>query len=558
MAVSYSNPGTGQVIQQVDLDHNLKKRRPRSLGSEARHHKLRQRRRLPSGGIGLFLASFTLFLASSYVVAFQFKFALGDAMSRTYSAFTAIYAAYPHLGTVGFIWPPLLTLLQMPLVLFKPLVYYGFAGMIVTSAFGAGTLVVLERLYRHLRFPFLHRLVLAVAFALNPFILYYSANGMSEIVFVFFFSAALCLFVVWGGSNEWRHVAVIGVAVACAFYVRYDAMALALAMFGAILLSMRTFGEGTPQRMEGVLLAYTTTVAYGVAVWIFLNWIIMRDPLYFYRSEYSNLYLTQMMRNAPDVVALRESVQATILYTIDKTARLSPAFVLFAALAALSGLFLRKRMLFLTLPISLAVPAFQVYMYRQGTTFGFDRFYISVIPATFILYAILAGMTGRHRAFIRVPLTGILLLALLGSTGATAYRMYQEGASSGEGIVMQAALNWQEVNNYALDEEVASYITSHSTGRSVLTDSAYADRIVLFTQDPRLFVHTSDPDFKEILQNPAGKIDYILALSPEFMGFNAVAEQYPYLWERGTSFTRLEKDFGMYRLYRVLPTDAAR
>lgn len=507
---------------------------------------------LTRGQLVLFVLSFGLYLYLAYLLAFQIKFALGDAMSRTYSAFASVYGAHPHLATIGFIWPPLPTFLQLPLVLVKPLVYYGFAGMIISALFGAASVVVLDALYRHYGLRWWARVPLAMIFTGNPYILFYSFNGMSEMAFVFSFSVALISFAIWNKHNQWRMVAVMGMAVAMAFYVRYDAMGLAAAFFAAIVLLMPKLEADSPERIEGTLLAFSVLVGYVVAIWIFLNWSIMKDPLYFYRSEYSNLAITRSMKDAPQVVAMRQSWVATVQYGAEMMYRVSPLFVVLAPLLALGGVVRRKMLLVTMLFISLSVPAFQVYMFRQGTTFGFDRFYISVIPATFILGATVVEKYVGGRRRVRFAAIILLLMALAASNAWTGYRIYQGGNSTEEGTVLLAALEGRTINAYALDEEVGAYITEHVNGRQVLTDSNSADRIVLFTQNPKLFIITADPDFQEVLRAPVGKAGYILAPDPESTStFDAILDQYPDIWKGSVPFTELEKDFGRYRLYRI-------
>lgn len=500
----------------------------------------------------LFAGSFLLFLAGAYLIAFQFRYAQGDALSRTYSAMAAVHSANPHLGAIGFIWPPLLTLAQLPLVVLKPLTYYGFSGMIVTACFGAVSLLALERFYRRYGLGFWHRLILAVLFALNPFIFYYSATGMSEILFVFFFVLSLSHFLFWVDNKHWQHMALAGMTVGASFYVRYDAMALALAIFLAVAVLLPRFGQQDYDRMEGTLLAYTVPVAYGMSVWVFLNWLIMHDPLFFYSSEYSNLYLTRNVRSLPQVLAMQASLQATMEYTVQKIYAVSPYFIFVAPLLVIIGLVRRNLALIMAVAICLSVILFQVYMFRQGTTFGFDRFYISLIPSSFILYVVLHRRLAGLRAVFRHATTAVLLLGLAASTGLTSWNMIQTGTAQPEGVLLNAVLNWQAVGSNASDEVVAAYIKEHVKGRQILS---FSDTVILFTQDPRMFVVDSDPDFGGTLRDPVGRIDYLLVNNPDKIGFDPILSQYPTLWEKGADFVTLEQDFGAYRLYRVVDPD---
>ncbi|TMK20351.1 MAG: hypothetical protein E6G68_04770 [Actinobacteria bacterium] len=121
--------------------------RPRPAGARprARTQAAPPRRR---GALVLFACAFALYGTVAAVLVFVFHFVMGDAVARVANASYALYSRDPHLGAIGFVWPPLPTLVLMPLLPFKAifpvLVTRGFAANLATAAFMAGSVVQLR------------------------------------------------------------------------------------------------------------------------------------------------------------------------------------------------------------------------------------------------------------------------------------------------------------------------------------------------------------------------------------------------------------------------------
>ncbi|MCS7002598.1 MAG: hypothetical protein NZ518_07110, partial [Dehalococcoidia bacterium] len=87
-------------------------------------------------------------IALAYLLIVHFGLLKGDAVARTANAYYSVWSRDPHLAAIGFIWPPLPSLLQAPLVVFPPLAASGFAGGIVSAigaAIGAAYLLLTVR-----------------------------------------------------------------------------------------------------------------------------------------------------------------------------------------------------------------------------------------------------------------------------------------------------------------------------------------------------------------------------------------------------------------------------
>src|SRR5438309_6829994 len=142
------------------------------------------RGRLPRTGLLVFGAALVLYLAVAVVLVFGANVILGDALARVANAYRILFSRDPHLASIGFVWSPLPSLAELPLLPLKAfwpdLASRGFAGNIVTAAFMAGAVYQLWAFLRELALSRLMRLGLTAAFALHPLIVFFGANGMSE------------------------------------------------------------------------------------------------------------------------------------------------------------------------------------------------------------------------------------------------------------------------------------------------------------------------------------------------------------------------------------------
>lgn len=69
----------------------------------------------------LFLILFCVFAVLAYLLVFKLEFVYGDSLSRSFHAYSVFFGDHPKFATIGFIWPPLPTLVLFPLVLIPQL-----------------------------------------------------------------------------------------------------------------------------------------------------------------------------------------------------------------------------------------------------------------------------------------------------------------------------------------------------------------------------------------------------------------------------------------------------
>ena len=145
----------------------------------------------------------------------------GDAISRTANASYVLFSRYPHLAAIGFVWNPLPSLVEIPILLFTGiwpgLLHQGAAGAFMSAGFMAGAVVQVRGVLkdRDLSWPWVWGLT--AIFALNPMVVLYGGNGLSEAPYLFFTIWAVRRLIRWMHSDSVSDLVVAGIALGLRF-----------------------------------------------------------------------------------------------------------------------------------------------------------------------------------------------------------------------------------------------------------------------------------------------------------------------------------------------------
>lgn len=493
-----------------------------------------------------------------------------DANSRVASAYYVLFSRYPHLGAVGFIWNPLPSLLQLPIISFKnlfpALATFALSG-VLSTAFFAGLIALL--LFRNsVRFGISRSgsFMLSILFAVNPFVLLYGSNGMSEMIFA---SCIVTVVISWTRylqNESTNQLIAIALCLAFAFLARYEAIPLAAAIAVCILLVIyqnNYFSKRRPTlqqfaKAESTFMVVFTPLAFVIGFWILINYIIMGDPLYFFHSQYSNQSQTGISDENSVLAALVGDPFGVIVFVLVRMLPFSIPVIVIVFWRIVRGTLWSRDMLML-FALLISTPALQMLLLYQGSSFGFLRFFFYPLPicAAWIPYEMYRqSFTPR----LKTVALSSFLIALFLSAVLTGYWVQNSNLAPEESdyLKLQQSL---VVENTRLSKEVAYYLDEHVPDHNlVLMDTFNAFEIVLNTSHPNRLVITSDYDFDEILVDPVeNNLDYLLVPKPEGLALlNAVNIKYPDLFNRGAEWCVLEQNFhDKWKLYRVLKNNAA-
>jgi 4-amino-4-deoxy-L-arabinose transferase-like glycosyltransferase len=537
-----------------------------------------------------FFASLVVYLFVGYWLQVRHGFIIGDSLSRVASAQAVLFSRDPHLAAIGFIFTPLTAMAQIPAIALGPLwpdmAERAFSGSIMSSVFMAAAVAQILTMGTDRGLPRMYSLAITAMFALNPMIIFYGSNGMSEAPFIFFMTWAVRRLILWMADDDVHHLITAGgIAMGLAYLTRYDAVACIAA--AGLLVGVTTYLRAKPApRIQRAVLDLLMVSGPGFAAfvgWAAVSWLITGEAFAQFTSQYGNsAILEQSGSTAP-------TFTSGLTFAAVCTSLLAPTLVPIAAWALVRR-WGKPNWQVMLVPLAIygAALGFQAYSYASGSTFPFLRFYIIAIPLTACL-AMLAVPDGepvpslrrgnyapseletpsRARWFAYAPVALAFAVAL----PVTAWGMGQQKYAPQEyalGAVLapdpnsvsdRKALERRIAATFSTERQIAHYLDNLNLPESsVITDTVYGFAILAASKRPKTFVVPSDPDFTELLNSPGEfGIKYLRAVPPTGRGASdALNMRYPTLYDTGADLATLELEIPnngdnqpTWRLYRV-------
>ena len=445
-----------------------------------------------------------------------------DAASRLAHAFFAFYDAPPKLAAIGFVWPPVSTMVFLPLAAIKPLATSMLALTLTSAAFGAGLIVVMNRTLVLLGIPLILRYLMLAAFALNPMIGFYSINGMGEMVYLFFLMSGIHLLLRWHLSGDSHFLVLASVPFTLAVLTRYE-------LVGYVVVATLTIGFATRRRVataarrEASLLGFLTPLVYGLGLWIFFNWLILGDPLFWLRNQAPGAGGQQGVH----AITQASLGPATIVRdVIGVNFELFPFAVVIVVVMAL--VWVRKRdamsasLIFLLLTNAVTTTAFMLYSkvpFLLQLRYNMRTMPIAVVAAA---WAIRSLSSRRWRVVAGVLVVAGLVVSLPSTWHAMkTYRFQYEDNTFTQAISSGLTKDFDgkiAFGGYPLgtlqERQMASYITGHVQDRhAILTDDALSLEVMLISGHPERFfdrIDYGDARWNRVLNAPFGRVQYFL------------------------------------------------
>lgn len=503
------------------------------------------------------------YVAFGWWMASSANLYVGDAVSRVASATFAIDSRDPHLSAIGFIFPPLITLLEVPLVSLRgvwgALVTESMAGAIVSAVFMAGAAIEVTRIVRaQTGRRGLSRLA-GLAFALNPLIVFYAANGMSEAAYLYLVLRGCRSLMGWIRTDDVGGLVAGGGAFGLAYLVRYEAVVVAAGAAAVVIGVNLLRRRQAPRRalVNQIVIDVMTMLLPVILVfagWTIASWLLTGEPFAQFTSAYGNsTIIAQESGGATPPAGIGKFVHPLI------TTLLLCPFLPFAV--AWAGRTMRRRS---DLPlVGLAIPAgmglaFSIYSTASGSTFEFLRYFILAVPL-----GIIAGSLLHRRA-------GVVLCVLsLTIPLATTWAVMQDPGRGVQEHYLGAALfpstasddERRMLRQFDNERRIAAALDRlHLPEGSVLVDALFGFPVVLASENPKQFVITTDRDFAQALDRPAESgVRYLLTVPDKERGkSDAVNRRYPGIYETGARVGALvlqadsDGPDPSLRLYRVL------
>lgn len=513
---------------------------------------------LPTENVVLFLVSYAVYAIVGALVVLHWNVIVGDAVSRLAHAYFVWFNDPPKLTAVGFVWPPLMTLVLLPLALVKPVATSLLALPLTSALFGAALVVVLDRTLALLGLPRLQRLPLLALLAANPMLIYYAGNGMGETVYLFLLALAVYSFLRWYLEPNLLSLVLASGALTLGLLTRYELLFWALAI-GFAIAGVLVRRRAPRAQLESTSIAFFAPIAYGLGLWVFFNWLILGDPLHWLSSEVT-LTFVETRVGAPELsYAFGDVIERTASVTwhvFPATAIVIGALLVVAAW----GRDLVSLVLAVLIALNPVTTAALAVLTEVEVVFQL-RYNLRAVPLTLVGLAWLWRLAPpRWRLAVWVGAMLVVGLSIPETwrtmqtyerqaleqafTRAVTTGADQEGTRSlGSGIPV----------GDGPERAAARWLLDHGSRgtRSILADDEEAFAVMLYTGKPDRFfdrIDRGEDPWWEALGRPQGRVDYVLAAT---FKIDLVRQRYPNLLSDGVPGLRLAYENERWAVFEV-------
>ncbi len=516
----------------------------------------------------LFLLTFLVDLIFAVLLSYVYYIGNGDAISRTANASYVVFSRKPHLAAIGFVWPPLPSFLQIPLLLIlRPLGLARFAGPLLVCLIAACSSVVLDDILIRTNLPAKFRWIFIILICLQPDYFYLSSSGMSEPVLLFFILLDLWAFMQLPGNV--RVLVVIGISCACAFFVRYESIVVIAASAAAVAIYDWGTNHNWRNELEGKILTILLPPVYTILFWIFMNWILMGNPLYFYNSDYSLAAATDVAKNAgvqhPYHMAMG-NLYESLKVMINRIWIQSPAF-LFGFPIGMYLAIRKKNFKYIgMLLIMISMPLLTMLVCFMGTLPAYLRYWFYVVAFGPITVGIIWNLSPRP-VFRKFMVTCMIILCLadipiniraLGNPNLAADEQRLSALLSGN---IQQEKNVKNDHFYEKvhdSEIIGPILDEYSLNGLVMIDASKSFMNILAVKHPERLMASNDTDFRKAITAPWHYAKYMLMLDPmATSGYDEFNQAFPFLYQDGAEWAKLVWDSGNSTIehYRIFELD---
>jgi hypothetical protein len=522
----------------------------------------------------LFLACAVLYGTVGGILVLHYGSIVGDAQSRVADGWYVFFSRDPHLAAIGFVWNPLPSVLVMPLFLFKDvwpaLTQRGFAGNIMSALFMAGCVVQLRAILRALGVGRTVTAVLVIVFALNPMVVYYGANAMTEAFYLFFLLLGVRYLALWLDRPRVGLLVASGSALGFGYLVRYEAAFAAAAGGGIVAIVTYLRSSGTRKHRAQSAMCDTLVFAIPPAAafigWAIVSYVITGHLFEQFSSQYGISAQVSVLGGAHLHMPIVEFEGLQLL-------AYAPLLAVVLPLAAASA-WRRRDLRPLALVTLLGTVTFTFGYALIGGSIPFFRYLFPVYPLWILVIGTMLATTSarraRSRALVPSVTAAVVIAAVLaiGSSVTVGFAMNDKNIGGAE----RSSLHWiftgraETSFERFLKVQVSSeqHITREIDAMGLRSSSVVMDTftpcistILMMSSHPHQFVITSDRDFQRVLADPPTfKAHYLLVPPPAgYGGLDAVTRAYPKLYDTGRG-ARLVKEFDeggcpKLRLYKL-------
>lgn len=511
-------------------------------------------------GAVLFVGLAGLYFAVGYLLVMRYNLFDLDGVSRVANAGYVIQSRHPHLSAIGFVWNPLPSLVEIPVLLldrwWPELRTHGLAGVVQSALFMAGAALMVRGIALDRSVGSGWRRVAVAAFALQPMIVVYGASGMSEAAETFCMLWCVRYLMRWSDGRNPVNLALAGLALGVGFMARYEVAPAALGV--AVYVAVVTGQGAASGSRRSTVLANVTIVLFPIAVsaslWALTGWVVNHELFATLSSQYGNESQVKSATERGGPLARAASADWVVIAA--RLLGMQPFVGIAGAGAVICAALVRKPTTLVPVVTFGPILAFAAWGQYTSTTFGWFRFYLLAIPL--VICVALACWTPtsasrrpwRSETSARKFAAGLLCASILIGFPVTVLASLNQRIGNQQlQFGFNSLLHPQRFAVQDLwfrrlmvnDRVMAQHLgRQHLTDGTVLMDTFNTWGVWLSSTHPKQFVITSDYDFKSALNRPwEFDIKYLVVSNPAVSDADAINVRYPTLWNDGAGFSKL-------------------
>ncbi len=470
---------------------------------------------------------------------------LGDAMSRTANAFYVLNSQPYRLSSMGLVWNPLPSFMQLPFVWaakwWRPLVTQGISMSFVSAFFAAWGVKALYSCFHIMKCREKDALLIVALYAINPYVIYYGANGMTEIMMAAVGMQIIASFCGWMLEGQPFYIIEMGMCFVIMFLIRYEAVPFALFIGAGMALHMlisKKERQYYPAKgleplwyIEATMWVTFLPIIFTLACWIIYNWSITGNPLYFMNSGYSMSAYSAYYQDYG-------SAFAAVYFIFERVWPMLIPFIALLIAKIATGTFAKYETISMTIAV-LGLTVFTTVMILLGKSGGYVRYlcYPLFFAIAFIPYSIhSSGEQGKK--VVRISAIGLVVCSLVFVWGFKYSAMFRED------LVL---------NIPAHSESVAAYLNANCRNSKVLMDSYRTYYVIMNADDPESWVISCSPEFEDCVRDPVGSgIDYVVVPQIGSYGnMDALNIAWPELYNYGADWAVEVASIGEFKIFKV-------
>ena len=525
----------------------------------------------------VFAVALLAYLAIAWWAVERHNLVLGDAISRLANATYALDSRFPHASAIGFVWGPIPTLVNVAALATHVVSHRSwFAPSIGSAIFMAAAATAVHDLAGRWGLSRRWRIAITLAFAANPLIVFYAANGMSEAYFLLFLVLAADRLARWLEHDRTADLAGCGLWLGVGYLVRYEALAAAGACAAVVVLvaawhelagrrrrvplrvTVRAIASHAGMDLTVLLMPVITAFAGFAAI----SWVLTGQAFAQFSSSYGNSSVLQT--TGPGSTGIH-----ALGFIFGELAGAAPLAVPLLVAALLWG---RRRARLRAVSLATvfgAVLFLSAALQVSGKTLPFLRFWITGIPLEVLALALLvASRPARppRRSVLRLGMVaacvaGFAVTAI--AMTSTTFGVQEHQIASALDPQRNRYDERQTLAQFDTERQIAAYLDQlQLPPGSVLVDVLDGFPVVAASRNPKQFIIPSDFDFDAALNDPTSYgVRYLLTIPATGRGVtDALNRHFPGVYDAGTPGARLvlqaDSDDASpdWRLYQLLTT----